>query len=269
MNYAGSPSVMKFKGPDANSLRSFVFGAFVATEAALVVGWWVSENGDTLYQILTDWSGFAATIIAAFIAFQSVMIGIRYQRTRELVGARAILPMALSNLSALSNDGLRLCANVNGERDNLTSDQIFERLRMSEATLEQLQQNISWSPTNAEKWMTVLIANYQVFLSRCKRWSDSEESVETERGVFLVPADLIDALLDWATFSALVDHLYEYARGADDAAELFDVERIPAKFFLMFDVMQEEMGENFRNALDDRQKLLEPGDVTRFRRGSR
>lgn len=138
---------------------------------------------------------------------------------------------------------------------------------MSEATLEQLQQNISWSPTNAEKWMTVLIANYQIFHSRCRWWADSEEAVETVRGVFVVPANLIESLLDWATFSALVDHLYEYARGADDAPELFDVDRISFKLFVEFDVMQEEMAEQFRNRLDARKKLLEPGDVTRFSRG--
>lgn len=96
------------------AVSGFVLGVFLTVEFALAVGWYVSERGDTLYKVMTEWSGFTGAIIAAILASLTVREGIRYQRQRELAGARAVLPLALTRLSEIGRKGMELACNFQG-----------------------------------------------------------------------------------------------------------------------------------------------------------
>ena len=140
-------------------------------------------------------------------------------RLQDLAAWRSTLPLALSKLMSISCDGMAAAVR-SGSAATWTQSDLNERLEVPTAVMDTLRNCIKSSDDESRKWLSVLVSRYQVYRSR------SEELLTHGAGSH-------DLALDWATFYALVEHCYPFARGATDQIGItMDSQRINSAFFL-------------------------------------
>lgn len=111
----------------------------------------------------------------------------------------------------------------------------------------------------------MLIARYQVYFARVDGWISSEQARYDGNGALTVEFDREGALIDWATFLAIVEHLYGYARGSsDDAPKCLDASRVISTFFLHLDAASFDLEQEFRTRVENWVEHLTPGEVEKL-----
>ena len=139
---------------------------------------------------------------------------------------------------------------------------IRERLRLSSETMETLKNCIRSADEITRDWLTVIIANYQVYYSRSERLIPSAPVHQPNGENVFAPAQE-DALIDWATFHALTEHIFPFARPrGHPVSETLDVDRIRSAFFIAnYGLYQNEL---LQKRLGTRLETIADGKLEHF-----
>lgn len=254
--------------PVQGRFRSFdfwdgvIFGAVISTIICLIVAAFYSGLPSKA------WGAFA-TLLAVPTAFFAAMIALwttRYQlsrnRDQDLASARAVLPLALTRMIEVSREAILM---VSGQRSSAPASlqETREILLIDDATIQALRDNVRAADPVTQEWLSVAIARYQVYFARVESWFSSPPPHRNRQGQTVLGWDRGSALLDWATFFALTEHFFSYARGgAASVPGRLDITRISAAIDLTIPAVT--LSEDFTSILAGRLIRVEDGKIDHF-----
>lgn len=196
-----------------------------------MIAWLFSGKSVDDKRILATFIAIPVAFLGAFVSLSVVRYQINNTRTQDLASARVVLPLALTRMISVANNGILLAS---GQHPNPPSnlDDAHNLLMLDDKIIDILRDNVRAADPITRKWVSATVARYQVYHSRIDGlWNSSPPSVNPAgETVFCLERE--EALIDWATFFALVEHLYEYARDVvDHAPERLEVARIRSAYF--------------------------------------
>lgn len=183
------------------------------TELATTLDWWPAIS-----QHAFDWQ----TLIAGFLALVGAgwtVRGLRAQirqtdqlaenrRSREELAARAVLPLALSDMSGYARDCIQLLSiYVTGEKPVVPAD--LEIPRTSPDSVGTFRDCARFADPKVATKIHALLSTVQVQQARLR------SLIRRSRGKRMSVEKGVDAMIDAAEVHAKNDDLFEYARGAD------------------------------------------------------
>jgi hypothetical protein len=236
-----------------------VFGAFVALEVAFITAWSWDYFDDQYWNIVSRFIAVPVSLIGAFIALTTTRFQISYNRNNDLEAWRAVLPLALSELIRISKNGLLIAAD-----QAPVGSSPHELLKLSPEALKTLQECIRSSDPVSREWLKVLVARYQVYYVRAEGLDQSPPPSEGADGVTHFNPEREDALIDWATFFALVEHHFEYARGVSNQCDTYlNTKKISSS--LKFHLLSTNFDKRFNQRLQIRIDRISDGDIRHFK----
>jgi hypothetical protein len=157
------------------------------------------------------------TLFASGVALAGVFSNIENQnktnrenRTQALLASKALLPLALSQLHQIAEQGTSFAFEDDSFfRVSENGATVRERLDIDEATIAILKECMELSDDTTRKWMTVLLSRYQISRSRLVGSVESPfDRINNEkRG---------DHAFEWELIRAIVNHLFAYSRDIDN-----------------------------------------------------
>ncbi|MBI1218905.1 MAG: hypothetical protein GC186_10185 [Rhodobacteraceae bacterium] len=183
-------------------------------------------------------------------------------RLRDLAAARATMPLALRELSLAAKVGIRTASRPS-DASRPPYEEIRSDLNVSEDTIETLQKCIRFADDLTSQWLAIIISHYQIYLSRMDSFNPGPPMVDGN-GLRNLTNGQIEAIVDWATLHALVDHLFPFARGANSNADrCLDVGRIRSTLFI--EDYSLSIDPQINERLKAREATLQDGDIDKFR----
>lgn len=236
-----------------------VFGVAVSTIAALLSVIAFGETPQQHWSVLATLTTVPIAAVAAWIALHATRYQINNARVQDLEAARAVLPLALSRAISVAKSGMEYAS---GSAVG-TRQEIENALSLDEAVIGIFRDCIRAADPITRQWLQVLIARYQVYHSRMDGWCQSAAPVNNG-GVLSLAPERQDAIMDWATFHALVEHFYPFARGMSEAVpERLDGRRLRSAYFLH--LFHLSFDPAFQARIDHRNARLQDGDIEHFR----
>ncbi|MGJ8598074.1 hypothetical protein [Sulfitobacter sp.] len=223
--------------PKNNRFKTFdfwdgaVFGVTVTSIIALIIAWLLSGRTPEDQRILVTLIAIPVAFFGAFVSLSVVRYQINNTRTQDLASARVVLPLALTRMMSVADNGILLAASQHTIPITNLAD-ARNLLTLDEKIIDILRDNVRAADPITRKWLSVTIARYQVYHSRIDGWWNSSPPTVNASGETDFSFEREDALMDWATFYALVEHLFEYAREVvDNTPERLDASRIRSAYF--------------------------------------
>lgn len=213
----------------SKNFRNFPLGLFLGCVLTLLLVWALdSDLSEGVERTIVNMFGAFVGLLAATLALAGVLTNIENQnsiternRSQDLAAWRSVLPIALSNLIAISKDGMHAAVRSTSHAA-LTNEDIAERLEADSKILETLRNCIKSSNSESARWLSVLASRYQVYSAR---------SIGLMNDPHLPNYDVA---LDWATYHALVEHCFPFARGSRNEVDReMDAGRIFSAFWLL------------------------------------
>ena len=203
-------------------LKNFPFGIFVGFIAAMTLFWiFGADISDDLTRYGTYVLTAMASLLASAVAFATAVWNAERQRELRLRAARASLPLALSEMVSASRNGYQYAKNTTGWDDIETNfPQLQNDINLSDKTIETIQAVIASSDTVTADWLAVFLAHYQVNVARLTGRSTDFKNIGFED-------DCIDECADWIIQTAIVNHLFNYARTGSEPETKFSLPLLP------------------------------------------
>lgn len=236
-----------------------VFGVAVSTIAALMAVIVFGAFPRELWSVLATLASVPIAAIAAWIALSATRYQINHARIQDLEATKAVLPLALSRAISVAKNGM---AYASGSAVG-TRQQIEEALSLDDSVIGTFRDCIRAADPVTREWLKVLIARYQVYHARMDWWCQSAAPANNGGLLSLVP-EREDAIMDWATFHALVEHFYPFARGMTESVpRRLDGTRLRSAYFLH--LFHLGFHPTFQARIDKRNERLADGDIEHFR----
>ncbi len=254
--------------PKNNRFRTFdfwdgaVFGVAATSIVALLVAWFLSGKTPDDQRVLVTLIAIPVAFTGAFLSLSVVRYQINNTRTQDLASARVVLPLALTRMMSVADNGILLAA---GQHTNPITNLEDARnlLTLDEKIIDILRDNVRAADPTTRKWLSVTIARYQVYYARIDGWWNSSPPTVNAAGETDFSFEREDALMDWATFYALVEHLYEYAREVvDNAPERLDASRIHSAYFK--NIFAIDFTSAFEQRINNRVAQISDGRLEHF-----
>ena len=152
-----------------------------------------------------------ATLISAILAILAVAYNVSNQnrlaedsRERKLIAAKASLSVALSDIVSLCEAHIEYLANgSNGKLDVRY---------MSENTKESIQLVIEFAEKGDRNSLVFLLNSYQVLKARNIDSTNSKFDWSSDDTQILQKKNTAKKIIDWASYKALVNNQFDYAR---------------------------------------------------------
>lgn len=175
-------------------------------------------------------------LVGVFFDIKNSNINEEERRIRELSGAKALLPLALTEICEIARRGMYFCRDF---RDDLTAAEIeelksrsFTELSLADETKSILRDFIRYSRDDDGKKVSLILQEYQVFLSR---WRGSFE--ENSRFRNNNNGNRTENISSWAYLYALSSHIYDHARGETENIEPLEPHQSPIETALRLAVI--------------------------------
>lgn len=239
-----------------------VFGITVSCIIALMIAWLLSNNSFEERRILVTLIAIPVAFIGAFVSLSVVRYQINYARSQELASARAVLPLALTRMVDVANNAI-LLASGQHTSPPISLEDARALLTLDESVISIIRDNVQFADPVTRLWLSVTIARYQVYFSRIDGWWSSPTPTLNANSVTAFDHTRENALMDWGTFHALVEHHYEYARiVVDEVPKRLDVSKIRSA--LSHNIFSVTFTNPFEQRIDDRLDFLKDGNVRLF-----
>ena len=198
--------------------------------------------------IKDDWVQFVGMVVillAAYSAWHGVQQQIHQQhqinqdtRHQELNASRALLPLALTQVLAITDEAIRFSLEADefyANSENYAT--VRDAIQLPAETLTVLQNCIRYSDQETNRWISAGIARYQIAGSRILGRIGVPNLVISDR-------NKAQSAADWCVVAALFSHLFPFARGSEiRVSERLDVNeiRVPIHFFPLDGAISEEI----------------------------
>lgn len=203
---------------ETSILRNFSLGALTGVFLGIAFFVVVEEDlSDEYKKYLTYGISALVALLGSGIALAGVLTSIDNQnkifqetRKKSLLASKALLPLALSRLHEIAENGTTIALEEDAFLNNPDNAPIVrERLEIDEATMKILKECIEFSDEVTRKWLTIIFSRYQVARSRIVGSIEDRHRVitDTTRG---------DHAYDWEVIRAIIGHLFEYARDVEN-----------------------------------------------------
>lgn len=217
-------------------LDRFTSGLLVGAIFSIVCFWlFTSELDEKIVDRAFDFGEYLVAISAAFLALRGIRQQIEANRSeqlesrqRELIAARALLPLALTEFIKVTRRGMDLALkNDDFYNDAENLEIVSNDLELNPEIISILRDCIMPANRNNQRWISICIARYQVARSRLLGSIGDPNLVVTDH-------NRMSLAFDWAVLHALVEHLFEFARGGDGVEEHLNLENIHLPINLAF-----------------------------------
>jgi hypothetical protein len=254
--------------PKNNRFKTFdfwdgaVFGVAATTITALMIAWFLSGKSPDEQRILVTLIAIPVAFVGAVVSMSVVRYQVNNIRTQDLASARVVLPLALTRMMSVADNGILLASgqhtspitNLEDARNLLTLD---------EKIIDIVRDNVRAADPNTRKWLSVTVARYQVYFARIDGWWNSSPPSVNAAGETVFSFEREDALMDWATFYALVEHLFEYSRDVvDNVPERLDASRVRSAYFK--NIFEIDFTSAFEQRINTRVDRLSDGRLEHF-----
>lgn len=227
-----------------------------------MIAWFLSGKSIEEQRTLVALIAIPVAFVGAFISFSTVRYQLNNTKNQDLASARVVLPLALTRMMSIADNGILLASgqhtspptNLEEARDLLTLD---------EKIIDIIRDNVRAADPVTRSWLSVTIARYQVYFARIDGWWNSAPPTLDALGNTVFTSEREDALMDWATFYALIEHMYEYARNVEDnVPERLDASRIRSAFF--HNIFTIDFTTSFEERISIRVNRLSDGRIEHF-----
>ncbi|MFT5631672.1 MAG: hypothetical protein ACI9HB_002853 [Gammaproteobacteria bacterium] len=192
-------------------LKNFPFGIFLGVCSALLLSWlFDSDVNEDVTKLYTFVFTAIMSLFASSLAVFGVLLNLNKQQElieRRHIAARAVLPLTLSRLYSLTErafevalDTTTLRARPEDVRRNL-----LQKLRLTKDDIEQLRDCIEASDEQSQAWIALIIAHWQIEISRL-------EGRLLDPNLVFTASQVNKSAIDWLTIRAMASHLFEYSR---------------------------------------------------------
>jgi len=254
--------------PKSNRFKTFdfwdgaVFGVTATSITALMIAWLLSGRSFDDQRVLVTLIAIPVAFLGAFVSLSVVRYQVNNSRTQDLASARVVLPLALTRMMNVANNGILLASGQHASPPTNLED-ARNLLTLDEKIIDILRDNVRAADPITRKWLSVTVARYQVYHARIDGWWNSSPSTVNAAGETVFSFEQEDALMDWATFFALVEHLYEYARDVvDHVPERLDASRIRLAYF--HNIFSIDFTSAFEQRINARVGRLSDGRLEHF-----
>lgn len=239
-----------------------VFGITASSITALIIAWFLSGRSLDDQRILVTLIAIPVAFVGAMVSLSVVRYQVNNARTQDLASARVVLPLALTRMIDVANNGILLASGQHASPVTKL-DEVRTLLTLDEKIIDIVRDNVRAADPITRNWLSVTIARYQVYFARIDDWWNSSPPTVNHAGETVFSHQREDALLDWATFFALVEHLYEYARDViDNVPEHLDASRISSAFFMNLSSI--DFDNTFEQRIEVRVSRLADGRLEHF-----
>lgn len=247
------------------NIHSFTGGVILGATVALIftfaVAGLLDYYGSDYWSLISRFVAIPAALIGALMAWNISRLQARHQSTRDLAAWKAVLPLALSDFATAAQNGMLIAAKRHPDQPT-NSNEIRKLLSLQATTIQTLQNCIKNSDPITEKWLSLVIAHYQVYVSR----SDSMLSTDFANNLGQTSKIHINqeaTIIAWAVLYAVVEHHFEYSRGGVDAVpERIDTSRIAIALWKDLLVVAHNTGLN--EAISKRVSRYGDGHISNF-----
>jgi hypothetical protein len=196
-----------------------LMGATIALILAFIVAGMLDYFGPEYLDIISRFVAIPAAMLGALAAWNISRLQIRHHTQRDLAAWKAVLPLALSDLSRVAQNGILIAAKRHSSPPSNQAE-LDSLLSLQSTTLEVFQNCIKSSDPVAEKWLSILIAHYQVYKSRSDAMLGTRYVVLSGQNVRLHPEQQ-DSILSWAVLHALTAHHFNFSRNPSASISTF------------------------------------------------
>lgn len=201
-------------------LLNFPLGITLGAISAFGLSWLIDTKlwNSNAERYLPALIAAGATLVSATVAVAGVLRNIRNQnilaehaRFRKLTAARASLPLALSELSKLSENHIARLSNGDKQVESGSEE-------ISTAAHETLKLVIEHANEPTQKSLSFLLMAYQVLQASYHEEKAPEpyDNPETEAAQLLAKHHRASGIISWAAFKALVAVQFQYARKGEE-----------------------------------------------------
>lgn len=217
--------------PTKQELYCAAFGAVIGFSIGGSLGWAFEAQQRAMLGYLSEWQTLISGLLALVGAYLTVR-GIRSQinqaydlaeqaRLREEQAAKAVMPLALSQLNQYAEDCIRLLdMHLSTSRNHclIPNDKLAPRIPTD--GIEALSKCARYADEDAVRKVAGLLGKLQVQHTRL------EKIIEMRRGSVLTELDALPAMTDAADLYAVVNALYAYSRNEEEIRKRSSVEEL-------------------------------------------
>ena len=196
-------------------LLNFPFGIFIGSIFTFGLAWVLDSNvGEEIQKNWTYGLSALVTLLGATIALVGVFSSIENQnsiaqdnRNRDLAAAKAVLPLALTKMRRVADQGFEYSFQSDEFLKNVENiNTVANDVDLPDNVISIFQNCIRGAPATTGRWISVLIAHYQLARSSLDYSANTLDS--------LISSDnRAESAARWAIVRALADHLWGFARG--------------------------------------------------------
>jgi hypothetical protein len=191
--------------------KNIAFSAMIGCIIGMVYVAMLSSNWS---ENAVRYGTYGITVLVGFfasaIAIGSALLSINKQQElidRRHISARAVLPLTLSRLYKLAEDGFETVLNTNALRNVSREDAItqLQRLEIPTDNIKQIRECVEAADKETQEWLSLILAHWQLETSRL-------ESTLLTENLSYDARDLANSGVDWLVIRAMIIHLFEYSR---------------------------------------------------------
>lgn len=239
-----------------------VFGFALSLVFLFALSWAFSSAVQENWRALASLVAIPVAFLGAFVSLHATRYQLNHKRSQDLASARAVLPLAISRLFEVGETAILIAADRHPSQP-ASLEEAQQMLRIENGIIEALRDNIASADDATSQWLSVTLAWYQVYHSRLSTWFATPAPIPLQDGTTNFGHQREEALMNWATFTALIEHFYPYARGAEPrVGSRLDTSRISAAFARTH--IDLEMTANFQARLDLRLNRFSDGEISKF-----
>lgn len=191
--------------------RNFPMGVLLGLLVATIAFLFLDDNYDKAWAKYFAYGVSALVgLLAAGLALLGVMSNIHTQisqeqerRSRAFIAARSTLPLALSNMGAISRRGIEICISKNCGDASFT--ELAKELAVDGETISTITRVIEFADEQSGERLGNIVGRHQMMVSRIVRWGASGHAPSRET--------LAKEAVNWAVQSHLIGDAFGFARG--------------------------------------------------------
>lgn len=228
--------------------------------AGMIIAYFLDSNvSNVLFQDRGIWLPALVTIIAGGMAFLIGQKQIDHQieaaatiRKQKLYAARAVLPIALSNIGKVCD--FAVVATLNSEllkTDKVKARGAFDKIDIAEDDLETMKECIEFADAASQAWMSVVLAHFQIQKSRL-------EGNLFDENLIVLRIHTIKLAVEWQVINCIVGELFDFARTGAKSRSRLQEDLFKSPFFnlgvagVILDTTEiEDAVERYRKNIDD------------------